>query len=120
MERVNGLKTLLKSERRYYHPIFPWIRGKLSWKKSALVLSKILRLFVNNLTAADKYSRSIMQNLRQLIQTPLSQKQKTFSGFFIELLKYALNFEPFLKKDESSRLIISEIIDSERCWYLNV
>ena len=45
---------------------------------SALVLSSILRPFVNTLTADDKYCRSIMQNLPQLFQTPLNQKQKTF------------------------------------------
>ena len=65
---------------------------------SALVLSAILRPFVNTLTADDKYCRSIMQNLLQLFQTPLSQKQKTFSGFFIALLKFAWNLEHFQKK----------------------
>ena len=89
-------------------------------KKSALVLSEILRLFVNTWTTDDKYSRNIMQKLPQLFQTPLSKKQKSFSGFFIEFLKCASNFEHFLKKGESSSLIISEIIDSERRGYLNV
>ena len=48
---VNGYQTLLKSPRHYYYPIFPWIWDKLSWKKSALVRSKILGLFVNTLSA---------------------------------------------------------------------
>ena len=61
-----------------------------------------------------------MQNLRQHFQTPASQKQKIFSGFFIELLKCAWNLEHFQKKDEFSSLIISEIIDAERRGYLNV
>ena len=42
---------MLKSARHYYYPIFPWIWDKLSWKKSALVRSKILGLFINTLTA---------------------------------------------------------------------
>ena len=61
-----------------------------------------------------------MQNLPQQFQTPLSQKQKTFSGFFIAFLKCVWNLEVFLKKDEYSSLIISEIIDAERRGYLNV
>ena len=81
---------------------------------------EILRLFVNALTADDKYSGSNMQNLPQQFQTPLSPKQKTFSGFFIAFLKYAWNLEHFQKKDEYPSLIISEIIDAERSGYLNV
>ena len=61
-----------------------------------------------------------MQNLPQQFQTPGSQKQKFFSGFFIAFLKCAWNLEHFKKKDEFSRLIISEIIDAERRGYLNV
>ena len=61
-----------------------------------------------------------MQNLPQHVQTPASQKQKIFCGFFIEFLKCAWNLEHFQKKDEFSSLIISEIIDAERRGYLNV
>ena len=92
----------------------------MSWKKLPSVWYEILRLFVNALTADDQYSGSNMQNLPQQIQTPLSQKQKTFSGFFIAFLKCAWNLEHFQKKDEYPSLIISEIIDAERRGYLNV
>ena len=61
-----------------------------------------------------------MKNLRQQFQTPLSHKQKTFSGFFVAFLKCALNLEHFQKKDEHPSLIISKIIDAERRGYLNV
>ena len=61
-----------------------------------------------------------MQNLRQHFQTPLCQKQKTFSDFFIAFLKFAWNLEDFQKKDEYPSLIIPEIIDAERRGYLNV
>ena len=61
-----------------------------------------------------------MQNLPQQIQTPLSQKQKTFSGLFIAFLKYSWNLEHFQKKNEYPSLIISEIIDAERRGYLTV
>ena len=79
-----------------------------------------MRLFVNALTADDKYSGSNMQNLLLQFQTPLSQKQKTFSRFFIAFLKCALNLEHFQKKDEYPSLIISENIDANRRGYLNV
>ena len=87
---------------------------------SALVLSAILRPFVNTLTADDKYCRSIMQNLAQLLETPLNQKQKTFSRCFIASLKCAWYLECFFKKDEDPSLIISGIFDSGRPGYLNV
>ena len=61
-----------------------------------------------------------MQNFPQQFQTILSQKQKTFSGFFIAFLKCALNLEHFQKKYEYPTLIISEIIDTERRGYLKV
>ena len=95
---VNGYQTLLKSVRHYYYPVFPWIWDKLSWKKSPLVRSKILGLFVNTLTAEYKYSRRNMQFFAQQVQTPLSLKQKIFSGFFIPLLKSTWNGEHFQKK----------------------
>ena len=92
----------------------------MSCKKLPSVWYEILRLFVSALTADDQYSGSNMQNLRQQVQTPLSQKQKSLSGFFIAFLKCAWNLEHFPKKDEYSSLIISEIIDAERRGYLNV
>ena len=116
---VNGYQTLLKSSRHYYYPIFPWIWDKLSWKKSALVRSKILGLFVNTLTAEYTYSRRNMQTFTQQVQTPLSSKKKTFSGFFITFLKFTWNGEYFQKKGESSSLSISEIIVSKRGGYLS-
>ena len=92
----------------------------MSCKKSTSVWCEILRLFVNALTADDKYSGSNMQNFPQQFQTPLSQKQKTFSGVFIAFLKCAWNLEHFQKNDEYPTLIISEIIDAERRGYLTV
>ena len=119
-ERVNGFQILRKSARHYYYPLFSSIRGKLSWKKSPSVWYEILRLFVNGLTADDKYSGSNMQNLPQQFQTPLSQKQKTFSEFFIAFLKCAWNLEHFQIKYEYPSLIVSAIIDAETPGYLNV
>ena len=61
-----------------------------------------------------------MQNFQQQFQTPLSQNEKTFSGFFIAFLKCAWNLEHFPKKDEYRSLFFSEIIDAEKRGYLNV
>ena len=61
-----------------------------------------------------------MLKFTQQLEVPLSQKQKTFSGFSLAFLKCALNLEDFDEKDEYSSLVISRIIDSERGHYLNV
>ena len=92
----------------------------MSCKKSVLVWLEILRAFVKTLTADDKHSGSNMQNLHKQFHTPLSHKQKTFSGFSIAFLKCAWNLEHFLKEDEYPSVIISGIIDAERPGYLNV
>ena len=77
------------------------------------MLCKILRLFVNTLTADDKYSLLNRDNLTQSIQTLLSQKQKTFSQIFSSFLKSTLNSEHFQKKDDPHSQCISEITVSE-------
>ena len=61
-----------------------------------------------------------MQNFPQQLQTPISQKQKMFSIFFIAYLECATNLEHFDKKDEHPSLVFSEIVDSERVGYLSV
>ena len=60
-----------------------------------------------------------MQTFTQQFHTPLSLKQKIFYQFFIAFLKSTWNGEHFQKKGESSRLSISEIIDSKRGGYLS-
>ena len=72
------------------------------------------------MTTDDKYSRRNMLNFTQQLEAPFSQKQKTFSGFFITFLKCELNLEHLQKKDEYPRLVISKIIDSETGGDLNV
>ena len=61
-----------------------------------------------------------MLNVTQQFEALLSQKQKTFSAFFLAFLKCALNLEHFEKKDEYPSLVISKVIDSERGSYLNI
>ena len=69
-------------------------------KKSLLVIDKILRLFVNTLNADDKHYLFNRDNLGELIQMQLSQKQKTFSQFCFEFLKSILNYKHFPKKGD--------------------
>ena len=92
----------------------------MRWTKSAIVRCEILTLFVNTLTADDKYSRRNMLKFMQQLEGPLSQKQKAFYGFFIPFLKCALNLEHFEKRDDCSSLVISKVIYSERGGCLNV
>ena len=72
------------------------------------------------MTTDDKYSRRNMLNFTKQLEAQLSQKQKTFSGFFIEFLESVLNLEHLEKKYEYSVIVISNIIDSERSGFLNV
>ena len=61
-----------------------------------------------------------MLKFMQQLEGPLSQKQKTFYGFFIPFLKCALNLEHFEKRDDCSSLVLSKVIYSERGGCLNV
>ena len=68
----------------------------------------MLRLFVNTLTPDRKYPLLNRHKLTQPLQILLYHKQKTFSQF----LKSTLNFEHFLKKDDTHSRCISEITNS--------
>ena len=68
------------------------------WKKSLLVIHKILGLFVNTLTVNDKHYMLNRDNLTQPIEIQLSLKQKTFSQFFFAFLKSILNLKHLIKK----------------------
>ena len=72
----------------------------MRWKKSLLVIYKIVRLFVNALTADDKHDLLNRDNSTQLIQMQLSQKEKNFQKFFFAFLKSILSFTHFSKKDD--------------------
>ena len=57
-------------------------------------------MFVDTLTADDKYSPLNRDNLTQPIRTKLSQKQQAFAIFFLAFSESTLNFEHFQKKDD--------------------
>ena len=72
------------------------------------------------MTTDDKYSSRNMLNFTQQLEALLSQKEKTYSGFFLAFLKCPLNLENFEKKDEYPSLVFSKVIDSERGGYMNI
>ena len=57
-------------------------------------------MFVNTLTADDKYSPLNRDNLTDPIRSQLSQKQQACPQFFLTFSKSTLNFEHFQKKDD--------------------
>ena len=71
---------------------------QFSCEKPVLVMCKIFELFLNTLTAEDKYSLLERDNLLTHAQMQISQKQKTFSEFFLTSLKLRFNFEHLKKK----------------------
>ena len=54
-------------------------------------------MFVNTLTANDKYSLLTRDSLRQSIQMRLSQKQQKFSSLFLRASKLVSTFNIFKK-----------------------
>ena len=63
------------------------------------MICKTLKLFVNALTACEKYSLRNRHNLTQETQMILSEKEKTLSQFIFAFLKSTLNFKHFPKKE---------------------
>ena len=56
-------ETLLKSERQHIYHIYWLLWRQFSWKKSLLVIYKILGLFLNTLTADQRHSVPDRDNL---------------------------------------------------------
>ena len=58
-QHVKGSERLIKSARQYFFHIFWSLGKKISSKNSLLVVSQILRVFLNIMTQDDKYSLSV-------------------------------------------------------------
>ena len=113
-------QTLLNFAWQHLYHIYWSLWRQLTFKKSLLVICKISRLFSTTESADGKYSLFNRDNLPQPIPMQVSRKQKTFSEFFAAFLKSSLNFEQFVKKDDSHSWSNSEITDSEEHGYINV
>ena len=88
---------MLKSERKYSYHIYWSLWRQLGLRKSLWVICKILGLFVNPLTADNKYSLLNRNNLLQHLQMQLSQK-KSFSHFFGHFQNLKLILHIFKKR----------------------
>ena len=73
----------------------------MPWKKSLLVIHKVLRLFANTLIVDHKDYLLNRDNLTEPIQMELYQEQKIFSEFFLAFLKSILNFTHLPKNDDT-------------------
>ena len=76
---------------------------------SLLVISGILRHFVNTLNADDKHSLPNSEKIPPPIQMQLSKKPIIFSEFFSPFLNSICNFHHFEKKDALIAYISPEI-----------
>ena len=86
-EHGKRAQTLLESEQEHLYHFYWSLWRQLSWKKSLLVICKVLRLFVNTLTVDDKCSLLSWENLMKLIKMLLSQKQKLFLSIFLGMFE---------------------------------
>ena len=68
-------------------------------KLSPLVLGEILRVFLNTLTADDKYPIQDCENLQLPIEMSLSQNEKLFFPCFFQFPESTSDFKHFEKKD---------------------
>ena len=65
------------------------------------------------------YSRYREKKFRKQGEMLLSQKRKKYSQNFIVCLQSTQNFVHFEKRRQLHGLIISEVIDPEKCSYFN-
>ena len=60
-------------------------------------------VFLNTLTADDKYPVQYCRNLQRPIEMQLSEKRKKCSQFFVPFLQSTSNFKHFEEKDDGRR-----------------
>ena len=106
-------EKLMKPEGQHLYHIYWSIWMKLSWKKSLLVICKMLGLFVNTLTTNGKYFPLSGEKLKEPIHMELTMKQKKYSECFSGFSKSWVNFGHFRKNDHSHGLFMSSIADCE-------
>ena len=97
-------QKLLKIAQQHFYPFFGSIWEKLSLKTSLIVISEMLGMLANTLTADDKYSLHNRETLLRPIQMQLSKKL----FFFLKYLLHIWNLHTIwniLKKTWASPLI---------------
>ena len=114
-EQGKRVSTLFKFERQHKWHIYYSMGRQCSCNKSLLLRCQRLRLFVNTMSALDKWSLRNRDNLMQPIHMQLFQKLKPFSRFFSAFSKSMLNFAYFQKKDEGLSWFIAKATVCEKC-----
>ena len=104
-QHVKRYEKLLKSARQYICHLFWSLWKKMSSKNSALVLPKILRLFVSVLTPHDKYTLSVKASVHATNSNASISKYKSIFSIFFCISEIYINLEYFDKKRWSSVLI---------------
>ena len=112
---VKESQSLVKSAWEHFHHIFSSLSETLIWKISHLVISSILGLFRNTLTANDNYPVGDSRNLLSPIQMQLSLKPKFFDPF-LESTSNFTHFEKMWKKRWSPYLLYFEISRMWKTW----
>ena len=91
-------KTLLKSEPKNLYHIYWSLWSQFMLKKALWVIWKILGLFLNPLTADEKYSLLNGFNFLEFFQIQIFLKLNIFSEFCVAFSKFSFNFEHFQKR----------------------
>ena len=82
-QRVHGHYTLLTRSWQHSYQNFPLMQNALSWKRSLLVRSEILRLFGNTLSSYHMYSRRQMKKICATGSTAIiSKTENIFSNLY--------------------------------------
>ena len=95
----------MKSERQHLSHIYWLLWSQFSWKKSLLVIWKVLELFVNTSSGDYKCSLLSRDNLLQHLQIQLSQKQQSIFPTFHCILEIYIQFWKFWKQRWPSKLM---------------
>ena len=112
LEKQQGkwVETLLQSAWQHLYNIYYVLWRQFHWKKSLLVIHKILRLFLKTLRVNEKLYLVTTDNLTETIQIQLSKKQKIFCQFFFAFLKSILNFTNLQRKMNLIADVFPEIL----------
>ena len=71
-------------------------------------------MFLNKLSADDKYRFQYCENLQLPIQMQVYEKRKKFSQFFFSILESTSHIKHFEKRHDDHSQCVSEITDCEK------
>ena len=80
-QRVNGYETIVKAAWQNSYQFFLSLWREMTWNISPLLKLEILGVFVNTLTADDRYPKRDCENLQLSIQMQISLKKSFFWNF---------------------------------------